>query len=136
MIDPQTILGLGSGIVGAAIQLKKQKEQDQHEMMMASLGLSNNNANDAQKRGSTFGRWFSTIMILSVGFGGLVFAAYNKIPVSQIVEQKPLLDLLGLIKLGGGQRVIEAEGFVIPEYVENSIVTIVYFLFGHSAAKR
>ena len=136
MIDPQTILGLGSGIVGAIVQLKKQADQDKHNLLMASLKMSNQTANEAEKRGSTFGRWFATVIILSVGFGGLIYAAHMNIPVSQIIDRKPLLDLLGLIKIGGGQKVIEAEGLVIPEYVENSIVSIVFFLFGSSAARR
>jgi len=136
MIDPQTIMGVGGAVIGAAVQLKKQRDQDQHQMMMAALNLANKSANDAQQRGTSWGRRFALIIILLVGFGGLIYAAMADIKVSQIVEQKPFFDLLGLIKLGGGQKIIEAEGFVIPEYVENSIVTIIFFLFGSSAAKR
>ena len=136
MIDPQTLLGLGSGIVGAIVQLKKQSDQDRHNMTMAALSLKNEVANDAESRGSAFGRWFAIIIILSVGFGGLIYSAASDIPVTQIIEKEPFLDLLGLIKIGGGQGIVKAEGFVIPEYVENSIISIIFFLFGSTAAKR
>jgi len=136
VIDPQTILGIGSAAVGAWVRLKAQADSDKHEMMMAALKLQNQTANDAVKRGSSWGRRFAIVIVLAVGFGGLIYAAMAGIQVSQIIDRKPIIDLLGLIKIGGGQKVVEATGFVIPTYVENSIISIVFFLFGSSAAKR
>ena len=136
MIDPQTIVGLVSGGLGALITLKVQADKDKHDMMMAALGIQNDNANDANKRGSAWGRRFAIIMIMSVGFGGLFYASAMGIKVSQIVDKEPLLDLFGLIKIGGGQKVVEASGFVIPQYVEDSIISVIFFLFGSGAAKR
>ena len=108
MIDPQTILGLVSGGVGALVQLKKQADHDKHMLMMAALKLQNMTANDASKRGSSWGRRFALMIIIGVAFGGLVYAASQGIKVSQIVDKKPIIDFLGLIKIGGGQRVVEA----------------------------
>ena len=136
MIDATTILGVGSAGIGALVQMMKQSSQDRHEITLAALEAENNIANDANKRGSNLGRRFALIIVLSVGFGGLVYAAWKGIPVSQIIETQPLLDLLGIIKIGGGPKVIEATGFVIPEYVDESIISIIFFLFGSSAAKR
>ena len=136
MIDPQTILGIGSGVVGAFVQLKKQADHDKHVLMMAALKFNNLTANDAEKRGSSWGRRFALIIIIGVGFGGLIYAASQGMKVSQIIDRKPFIDLLGLIKIGGGQKIVEATGFVIPSYVEDSIVSVIFFLFGSSAAKR
>ena len=136
MIDPSTILGVGSAGIGAVVQMLKQSAEDRHNITLAALGVENNIANDANKRGSNLGRRFALIIVLSVGFGGLMYAAWKGIPVSQIIETQPLLDLLGIIKIGGGPKVIEATGFVIPEYVDESIISIIFFLFGSSAAKR
>ena len=136
IIDPQTILGIGSAGIGAFIRVMVQSKKDQHELMMGALKLENKIANDANNRGSAWGRRFALILVLSVAFGGLFYAAHYNIKVSQIIETKPIVDLFGLIKLGGGQKVVEANGFVIPQYVENSVVSIIFFLFGSSVAKR
>jgi len=136
MFDPQLLLGLGSGAIGAFIKIKTDADKDKHEMMMAALGFQSESANDANKRGTSWGRRFALIMVLTVGFGGLFYAATMGIKVSQVIEVKPIVDFLGLIKIGGGQKIIEADGFVIPLYVENSIISIIFFLFGSSAAKR
>jgi len=103
MIDPQTLLGIGSAVVGAVVQLKKQAEHDRHTMTMdliASLGVQNKTANDAMKRGSAWGRRFALVVIIGVAFGGLIYAASQGIKVSQIVDRNPIVDILGLIKLG------------------------------------
>jgi len=135
MIDPQLILGIGSGIVGAFITLKKQAAQDNHDLLMARFEVSNRVANSAQKRGSGWMRGFTLVVIIAVGFGGLIFAAYSDIQVSQIVEVEPIIDFL-FLKIGGGEKVVEASGLVLPRYVEDSIIPIIFFLFGASAAKR
>jgi hypothetical protein len=75
------------------------------------------------------------IMVLTVGFGGLLYAAHMGIEVSQIVKVDPIFRFLGL-SIGGGEKVVQASGFVIPQYVEESILSIIFFLFGSSAAKR
>lgn len=136
MIDPQLILGIGSGALGAYVQLKKQAEQDRHQILMAALNKYDDSADKASKRGGSWGRRFAMFVVLSVGFGGLIYAAHSGIKVSQIVDREPIINLLNLIKIGGGQKVVEASGFVIPKYVEDSILSIIFFLFGSSAAKR
>ena len=80
-------------------------------------------------------RGFALVIILAVGFGGLIYAASQGLKVSQIVSVDPVFKFLGL-SIGGGEKVVEAEGFVIPRYVEDSIISIIFFLFGSSAAKR
>ena len=135
MIDPQLILGIASGGIGALIQLKKQADQDRHDITMAVMTKSNDIANAAHKRSSPWSRRFAMIVVLSVGFGGLLYAAHMGIEVSQIVKVDPIFKFLGL-SIGGGEKVVQATGFVIPQYVENSILSIIFFLFGSSAAKR
>jgi hypothetical protein len=135
MIDPLLALDLGFGALGALITLKKQAAQDNHEMHMARITGANNSSNQAEKRGTGFGRGFALIVVLSVGFLGLLYAAHEGIQVSQIVNKDPIFKFLG-ISIGGGEKVVEASGFVIPQYVEDSIRPIIFFLFGSSAAKR
>ena len=136
MIDPTTILGVGSAGIGALVQLMKQSAQDRHDITMQLMEKRNTIANDAKKRGGEFGRRFALITVLLVGFGGLIYAAHLNLPVSQIIETKPIFKLLGFLQIGGGPKVVEAQGFVIPEYVDESIISIIFFLFGSSAAKR
>lgn len=134
-MDPQLVLGIGSAVIGAMVQLKKQRDQDQHNITMAALHGHSIAADEAGKRGSGWMRGFALIIILLVGFGGLIYAASQGMKVSQIVKVEPIIDFL-FIKIGGGEKVVQAEGFVIPKYVEDSIVSIIFFLFGSSAAKR
>lgn len=138
-MDPTLIAGIGSAGLGAVVQLMKQASQDKHDLLMSTIGAlkgSSEIADSANKRGSGFGRKFAMIVVLSVGFLGLVFAAQQGLQVSQIIDRKPIIDILGLIKLGGGPKVVEATGFVIPQYMEDSIISIIFFYFGANAAKR
>jgi hypothetical protein len=135
MIDPLLALDLGFGALGALITLKKQADQDRHGLMMKALSGGNDSANQADKRGTGWGRGFALVVVLSVGFLGLLYAAHADIKVSQIVNKAPIFKFLG-ISIGGGEKVVEASGFVIPQYVEDSIRPIIFFLFGSSAAKR
>jgi type IV secretory pathway TrbF-like protein len=135
MIDPQLAIGIISGGIGALVQFKRQAQMDTHTIMMQALKGGNDSANQAQSRGSGWMRGFALVIILAVGFGGLIYAASQGLKVSQIVSVDPVFKFLGL-SIGGGEKVVEAEGFVIPRYVEDSIISIIFFLFGSSAAKR
>ena len=135
MIDPMLALDLGFGALGALITLKKQADQDRHGFMMKALQGGTNSADSARSRGAGFGRGFALIVVLSVGFLGLLYAAHAEIQVSQIIDKEPIFKFLGL-SIGGGEKVVKATGFVIPQYVEDSIRPIIFFLFGSSAAKR
>jgi hypothetical protein len=138
MIDPQLAIGIISGGIGALVQFKRQAQMDTHTTMMQALQAlkgGNDSANQAQSRGSGWMRGFALVIILAVGFGGLIYAASQGLKVSQIVSVDPVFKFLGL-SIGGGEKVVEAEGFVIPRYVEDSIISIIFFLFGSSAAKR
>ena len=135
MIDPMLALDLGFGALGALITLKKQANQDTHNMLMAHIKGASDSADNADKRGTGWGRGFALVVVLSVGFLGLLYAAHADIKVSQIVNKAPIFKFLG-ISIGGGEKVVEASGFVIPQYVEDSIRPIIFFLFGSSAAKR
>ena len=135
MIDPMLALDLGFGALGALITLKKQADQDTHNMLMAHIKGASDSADNADKRGTGWGRGFALVVVLSVGFLGLLYAAHADIKVSQIVNKAPIYKFLG-ISIGGGEKVVEASGFVIPQYVEDSIRPIIFFLFGSSAAKR
>jgi len=134
-MEPGLILGIGSAAVGALVQLKSQADSDKQELLISLIGAKNKSANEADKRGSGWGRQFALVVVLSVGFGGLFYSAVYDKKVSQIIEVQPIIDFL-FIKIGGGQKVVEATGFVIPQYVEESIISIIFFLFGSSAAKR
>jgi hypothetical protein len=141
MMDPGLLLGAAGA--GGAVQIFKQLITDQHSMAMKAMErrikgaeASNSFANDAAKRTSGWGRRFALMIVLFVAFGGLLIASLLEIPVSQIVNKEPIFNLLGMIKLGGGEKVIQAKGLVLPEYVSQSVQIIIAFYFGASAAKR
>ncbi len=134
---------IGAAGAGAGVQIFKQILADQNSLAMRALDSrikasksDNENANDANKRGTGWGRRFALVTVLSVAFFGLLLSSWLKIPVSQIVEKEPILNLLNMIKIGGGQKVIVAEGLVLPQYVKDSVGIIIAFYFGASAAKR
>lgn len=140
-MGPEILLGAAGA--GAGVQIFKQVLADQQanaqrafEIAAKTAGISNKNANDAAKRTSGWGRRFALVIVLFVAFGGLLISSWLEIPVSQIVQKEPLLNLLGMIKLGGGEKVIQAGGLVLPEYVGQSVQIIIAFYFGASAAKR
>lgn len=140
-MDPSLILG--SAGVGAGVQIFKQMISDQHAVSMKALDgrikeskANNDNHNDAAKRGSGWGRRFALVTVMTVAFFGLIFAVIMDVPVSQVVNREPIINLLNLIKIGGGQKVIQSAGLMLPEYVSQSVQIIMGFYFGSSAAKR
>jgi hypothetical protein len=140
-MGPEILLGAAGA--GAGVQIFKQVLADQQanaqkafEIAAKAAKLQNSNANDAAKRSSGWGRRFALVTVLSVAFVGLLVASLMEIPVSQIVHKEPILNLLGMVKLGGGEKVIQANGLVLPEYVGQSVQVIIAFYFGASAAKR
>ena len=140
-MDPGILLGAAGA--GAGVQVFKQLLSDinGNQKMMFEIAkgraqVQNENANDAAKRGSGWGRKFALTIVLGVAFLGLLMAAFLEIPVSQIVQKDPIVNILGLFKFGGGEKVIQADGLVLPEYVGQSVQIIIAFYFGANAAKR
>jgi len=133
----EVILGLLSLVLGAFTEHGKQKSQDTHDLLVAKFKVSDESANNASKRGGAGIRMFVALIIIFVAFGGLLMVALidKEIPVTQFVDREPWFDFLG-IKLGGGMKSISATGFVIPDYMRFSVISIVHYLFGMAAAKR
>ncbi len=132
----EVILSLASLVLGWFTEQKKQQQSDLHEERMASK----DSADAASKRmprgwGAALRLLVATIVIV-VAFGGLIIAMQGHHGVSQIFDKEPWLNLFGILKFGGGKDVIMAEGFVIPDYMRYSVISIVHFLFGMAAGKR
>jgi len=128
----EVVLSIVSLLMGFFAESKKQQAQDLHEERLAAT----NSANAASKRGGSTLRLLVAMIVMIVAFGGLIYAAYAKIPVTQFIEKEPWLNLFGLIKLGGGMTAETATGFVVPDYVKYSVISIVHFIFGMAAGKR
>ncbi|VGO14726.1 hypothetical protein PDESU_03295 [Pontiella desulfatans] len=135
----ELIAGVGSGIIG--FLMKGQANQQANTFKLAEQAMKANShasglADAAAKRSSPWIRKFAAVMILTIGFGGLLLVAFfSEIPVS-IVEHVPQKSLLwGLIKWGKESEVITAEGFVLPQWFGYTINVVVGFLFGTGAAK-
>lgn len=135
-MSPELIIGLVSSIIGGGIQMGKDHMHDMFKLHLAALGKHEESANNAAKRGSAFGRRFAMVIVLLVAFGGLIYAAERDLGVSQIVNTEPFFNFFNMVKLGGGPKVVSADGLVFPDYVHQSVVAIIFFLFGSSAAKR
>jgi hypothetical protein len=90
----------------------------------------------AAKRSSPWLRKFAAITILLTFCVGLLLVSFfPDINVSIPVEVPQKSFLFGLLKWGKGIEVIEATGFVLPDWVKYSICAIVGFLFGPGFAK-
>lgn len=89
----------------------------------------------AAKRSSPWVRKFAAVFIIVVCFGGLLAMAFARIPVSQIVDVPQKSFLFGLFKWGETVKVLQATGFVLPDWVRFSVCTVVGFLFGSGLAK-
>ena len=128
----EVILSIASLVLGWYGEQKKQQAADNHALSMALK----DSANAAEKRGGSALRMIVALVIICVSFGGLLLAQHSGVGVSQIFTKEPWLNLFGLVKLGGGKEVVTATGFVLPEYVKYSVLSIVHFLFGMAAGKR
>jgi hypothetical protein len=116
---------------------QKQKAQDQHDLLIASFKASTDSANEANSRGGAGIRMFVALVVIFVAFGGLLMVALieRDIPVTQFMDKEPWFDFLGF-RFGGGTVAISATGFVIPDYMRFSVISIIHFLFGMAATKR
>ena len=130
----EVFLGLASLILGWFAESKKQQAHDLHEERMAAK----DSADSAQRRGGATIRMIVALIVIVVAFGGLLIPQFleDSQGVSQIFDKDPWLNLFGIIKFGGGKDVIVAQGFVIPEYMKYSVISIIHFLFGMAAGKR
>lgn len=128
----EVVLSLSSLVLGWYGEQKKQQAADHQALSMALK----DSGNPPEKPGGSALRMIVALVIICVSFGGLLLAQYTGVGVSQIFTKDPWLNLFGLVKLGGGKEVITANGFVLPEYVKYSVLSIVHFLFGMAAGKR
>lgn len=139
MIPPELIAGVGSGVIGFI--MKAQANQQAQTFKLAELSMKQNAASSgladaAAKRSNPWTRKFAAVLILTIGFGGLLAVAFfSDIPVS-LVEKVPQKSILwGLIKWGKSADVITANGFVLPPWFGYTINVVIGFLFGTGAAK-
>jgi hypothetical protein len=135
----ELVAGIVSGLAG--FLMKGQANQQAYTFKLAELGMRINShasglADAAAKRSSPWTRKFAAVLILSIGFGGLLAVAFApSIPVS-IIEHVPQHSILwGLIKWGKEVEVVTANGFVLPPWFGYSINVVIGFLFGTGAAK-
>jgi len=135
----ELVAGIVSGVAG--FLMKGQANQQANTFKLAEMSLKLNShasglADAARKRSSPWTRKFAAVLILSIGFGGLLLVSFlPDVPVS-IIESVPQKSLLwGLITWGKEVEVITASGFVLPQWFGYSINVVIGFLFGTGAAK-
>ena len=128
----EVVLSIASLILGWIGESKKQAQRDIHEQLMASR----DSADSASKRGGATLRMIIALIVITVGFGGLILAQDNPGGVTQFFDTDPWLDIFGIIKIGGGKEAITAHGLVLPDYVKYSIISIIHFIFGMACGKR
>jgi hypothetical protein len=130
--------GISAGM-GAIIKLKAQDQADRMETYR--LGIESQKANDssanqaAEREGSPWARHFISIFIIVCAFGGLIYAASQRIPVTHFYETEVKSHLFGLLSTGGKVKTHTAEGLALVPYVSHSVSAIIFFLFGSGAAK-
>ena len=132
----EVIVSLISLVLGWFGEQKKQQQADIHEQLMAAKDSANDAAKSMPSGIGAVLRMFVASIIILVAFGGLLYVSDSDKGVTQFFEKEPWLNLFGLIKLGGGVEAISATGFVLPDYVKYSVLSIVHFLFGMAAGKR
>ena len=131
------IVGMASGVGGWMMKMQAQKmanQQKMYEMAVQKQAQSDDSMDKAAARGSILLRRFVGFTVMLAAFGGLLAVAFfPDIPVS-IVKESGGFELFGF-RFGGGIKVIEAHGLVIEDWFRLSVISIVHFLFGQSAAK-
>ena len=144
MLDaiPAEMITMGAGAaMGAFVKMQAQKQADL--VQVAKLGFEANRqqgdlTQEARQGLTGGGAWVRRIVILiiiSVAFGGLIYAAVAKQPVSFMYVTEVKSHFLGLFETGGKLKTATAEGFVLPPYVAHQVSGIGGFLFGAGAAK-
>ena len=131
------VVGMASGIGGWMMKMQAQKlanQQKMYELAVQRQAQADDSMDRAAARGSVLLRRFVGFTVMLAAFGGLLAVAFfPDIPVS-IVKESGGFEIFGF-RFGGGLKVIEAQGLVIEDWFRLSVISIVHFLFGQSAAK-
>ena len=120
------------------MKMHAQKQADLIGLLKAKTEANTANSkmmDDANKRGSPWTRKFIAIFIITIAFGGLLFAPLMHIPVDLILQIPKNSIAFGLIKWGKTYEVVSSTGFLIPEYVRYTVMAICGFFFGPGFAK-
>lgn len=139
MIPIDAVITIGSAVVGGIVTIMGNNQKMVMAQIEAQVKLSqqdNQNANDAKERNQTpnsFLQRYAGLIIVFVGFVGLLIAMFHGSPVAVEVT-RPVRNFL-FWTWGGQSEFITAEGFVIPDYVRYSVQSLVGYLFGASSAK-
>ena len=132
----EVIVSLISLVLGWFGEQRKQAQADLHEERMAAKDSADSAAKRMPSGIGAALRMFVAAIIIIVAFGGLLYVSDSDKGVTQFFTKDPWLNLFGIIKVGGGMEAINATGFVLPDYVKYSVLSIVHFLFGMAAGKR
>ena len=131
------LVGMASGVGGWMMKMQAQKlanQQKMYELAVQRQAQAGDSMDRAAARGSVLLRRFVGFTVMLAAFGGLLAVAFfPDIPVS-IVKETGGFEIFGF-RFGGGLKVIEAQGVVIEDWFRLSVISIVHFLFGQSAAK-
>jgi len=132
----EVIVSLISLVLGWFGEQRKQAQADLHEERMAAKDSADSAAKRMPSGVGAALRMLVASIIIIVAFGGLLYVSDSDKGVTQFFQKDPWLNLFGLVKIGGGMEAINATGFVLPDYVKYSVLSIVHFLFGMAAGKR
>lgn len=129
------IVGLGgSAALGFIFKFISNMQLDSHKQKMAMLNAVEASKTAASERGGVWVR--RTIVIVLLGILGIIATGYGNMPTN-IVSTEPATSILwGLISIPGDMVVTQIEGGMYDETIRLSILSIVGYYFGTSAAAR
>lgn len=101
----------------------------------ANAEAENKTANDANKRSNPILRATIAIIVFVAAFWLIFINGWVGTETSLITQREPWLNLFGILRFGGGEKVLPASGFVMPIYFGQTVQVIAGFIFGIMAVR-
>jgi hypothetical protein len=120
------VLKLGHGVV----DMFKGVLQANNEAYRQNVAAEQAAFDAAAKRGTPWLRGTLAIIAFVAAFGLSYVNGWVGTGTSVLTDREPWLNLFGLLKFGGGMKVVEAQGFVLPPEFWQTITIITGAIFG------
>jgi hypothetical protein len=144
MIPIELISGAIGAIGGFAMKayaLKMQTEADRFNRMLSAIKATDDSADRAVARvpNDKAGNYIRRLIVLAILFGVIlapfILAMMNK-PLTVEVDSPVKTWLFGFLSSGGKPVFYEINSYLLIPEVRQSLIALIGFYFGQSAAKR
>jgi hypothetical protein len=134
---------LGGGLAGFIFRMMAQNAADkqaQFEMLIKTIKAQDESADSAAKRtpNDKAGNWIRRVIVLSILFGVVLAPFILAVAGKPIIVEvsTPVKTWFGILPTGGKTKFYELGSYLLVPEVRQSLMAIIGYYFGQSAAKR